>query len=133
MDTLDDLLRNKSAVPGRSLAGWLLIGAECGKYREQRSRQWQDGAVAAQALRRGEVVAAAGQASTLESVLAGDARYATEPLPLPRMRDGCAVGMAVEKSSKDPAQAVQAALHVLASNAGVRTMFAANKVDWRMP
>jgi hypothetical protein len=69
------------AVPGQSLAGWLLIGADSGKYREQLSTQWKDGTEAAAALQRGEVAAAAGMASELESALAGDARFAIEPLP----------------------------------------------------
>ena len=133
MDTLDDLVGKKIAVPGQSLAGWLLIGAESGKYREQLNTQWKDGTLAAQALQRGEVAAAAGQASELESVLAGDARFAIEPLPLPRMRDGWAVGMAVKKSADDLAQALQTALNELASNGELGRMFASAKVGWRKP
>ena len=133
MDTLDDLLGKKIAVPGQSLAGWLLIGAESGKYREQLSTQWKDGTAAALALQRGEVAAAAGQASELESVLAGDARYTIEPLPLPRMRDGWAVGMAVKKSADDLAQALQLALNDLASSGELGKLFAAAMVGWRKP
>ena len=133
MDRLDDLAGKKIAVPGQSLAGWLLIGAESGKYREQLSTQWKDGTLAAQALQRGEVAAAAGQASELESVLAGDTRYAIEPLPLPHMRDGWAVGMAVKKSADDLAQVLQTALNALLSNGELGRLFAAAKVGWRKP
>ena len=35
LGTLEDLLGKKVAVPGQSLAGWLLIGAESGTYRKQ--------------------------------------------------------------------------------------------------
>ena len=133
LESLDDLLNKKIAVPGQSLAGWLLIGAESGKYREQLSTQWKDGTAAALALQRGEVAAAAGQASELESVLAGDARYTIEPLPLPRMRDGWAVGMAVKKSADDLAQALQLALNDLASSGELGKLFAAAKVGWRKP
>jgi hypothetical protein len=87
-DSLDDFTKDQRiAVPGLSLAGWLLIGAESGKYREQLVTKLKDGCEAAQALQRGEVVAAAGHASELESVLAGDARFSIEPLPIPRGRD----------------------------------------------
>lgn len=133
MDSLDDLAGKPIAVPGQSLAGWLLIGAESGKYRAQLSTQWKDGTAAAAALQRGEVVAAAGHASELESVLGGDARFAIEPLPLPRMRDGWAVGCAVKKSADDLAQALQAAMNTLAANGELGRIFAAGKVAWRKP
>ena len=99
METLDAFAGKKIAVPGQTLAGWLLIGSDGGKYREQLLTKWKDGVEAAQALQRGEVVAAAGMASELESALAGDARYAIDPLPIPRGRDGWAVGLAVKKDA----------------------------------
>jgi ABC-type amino acid transport substrate-binding protein len=133
LDTLDDLAGQRIAVPGQSLAGWLLIGSDSGKYREQLSTQWKDGCAAADALLRGEAAAAAGNASELESVLAGDARFAIEPLPLPRARDGWVVGCAVKKSSDDLAQAVQAAINTLAASGEIGRLFAAGKVGWRKP
>jgi ABC-type amino acid transport substrate-binding protein len=120
------------AVPGQSLAGWLMIGAENGAYREQLRTQWKDGAQAAQALRNGEVVAAAGLASELESVLRGDPRFAIEPLPLPRApRDGWAVGCAVKKESVDLARAVQQAFNDMAQAGAIQKAFAASNVAWR--
>ena len=133
MDTLDDLAGQRIAVPGQSLAGWLLIGSENGKYREQLNTQWKDGAEAAGALLRGEVAAAAGNASELESVLGNDPRFAIEPLPLPRMRDGWAVGCAVKKSSGDLAEAVQMAMGALGSSGEIGRLFAAGRVTWRRP
>jgi ABC-type amino acid transport substrate-binding protein len=133
MDTLDDLLGKKIAVPGQSLAGWLLIGSDNGKYREQLSTQWKDGTEAAAALLRGEVVAAAGHGSELESVLGGDTRFAIEPLPLPRMRDGWVVGLAVKKESDDLAKALQVAISTLVDNGDMGKLFAASKVGWRKP
>jgi ABC-type amino acid transport substrate-binding protein len=133
LESLDDLLNKKIAVPGQSLAGWLLIGAESGKLREQLSTQFKDGTDAAAALLRGDVVAAAGQASELESVLTGDARFVIEPLPVPRMRDGWAVGMAVKKESQDLALALQAAVNQLTENGELGRLFAAGKVGWRKP
>ena len=133
METLDDFKGQRIAVPGQSLAGWLMIGAEGGKYREQLVTTWKTGAHAAQALAKGEVAAAAGLASELESVLAGDARFAIEPLPLPRMRDGWAVGLAVKKSATDLAQALQAAVNGLAESGDLGRMFASAKVGWRKP
>lgn len=133
LDSLDDIGRQPVAVPGQSLAGWLLIGADSGKYREQLTTKLKDGTEAAAALKRGEVAAAAGHASELESVLAGDARFAIEPLPLPRMKDGWVVGLAVKKSSDDLAQALQAAINTLNENGEMAKIFAAAKVSWRKP
>jgi len=133
LDSLDDIGRQKIAVPGQSLAGWLLIGADSGKYREQLTTKLADGTQAAALLQRGEVVAAAGHASELESVLAGDARFAIEPLPLPRMKDGWAVGLAVKKESDDLARALQAAINALNDNGEMAKIFAAGKVSWRKP
>lgn len=133
METLDDLACKRIAVPGQSLAGWLLIGSENGKYREQRNTQWKDGAEAAGALLRGEVAAAAGNASELESVLGNDLHFAIEPLPLPHMRDGWAVGCAVKKSSGDLAEAVQQAMATPGSSGEIGRLFAAGRVTWRRP
>jgi len=54
-------------------------------------------------------VAAFGNGSELESVLSGNARFAVEPLPLPRMRDGWVAGLAVKKEADDLAKVLQAA------------------------
>ena len=133
MDSLADFGQQKIAVPGLSLAGWLLIGVDSGKYRAQLTTHLKDGTEAAALLQRGEVVAAAGQASELESVLGGDARFAIEPLPLPRMKDGWAIGLAVKKDSEDLAHALQAAVNALVDNGELGRMFAASKVSWRKP
>ena len=133
MDSLDDLAGKPIAVPGQSLAGWLLIGADSGKYKEQLRTKLKDGCEAAQALLAGEVVAAAGQASELVSVLGGDARFAIEPLPQPRMRDGWVVGLAVKKSSDDLARALQAAMNGLMTAGTVGQFFKQAKVGWRQP
>lgn len=130
MESLASFAGQRIAVPGLSLAGWLLIGADGGAFREQLSTHWKDGTEAAAALQRGEVAAAAGMASELESVLAADPRYAIEPLPLPRMRNGWAVGMAVKKSATDLAQALQGAVNELAQSGALKTMFAKAKVSW---
>jgi len=133
LESLADLGSQKIAVPGQSLAGWLLIGADSGKYAGQLVTKLKDGTEAAALLQRGEVVAAAGHASELESVLAGDARFAIEPLPLPRMREGWVVGLAVKKESEDLARALQAAVNTLAENGELGKMFATAKVGWRKP
>ncbi len=133
LESLDDLGRQNIAVPGQSLAGWLLIGADSGKYAAQLTTKLKDGTEAAAMLLRGEVVAAAGHASELESVLAGDARFAIEPLPLPRMKDGWVIGMAVKKESEDLARALQTAVNGLTDNGELGRMFAAGKVGWRKP
>jgi len=132
LQSLAALKRQAVAVPGQSLAGWLMIGADNGAYREQLRTQWKDGAQAAQALRDGEVVAAAGLASELESVLRGDPRFAIEPLPMPRApRDGWAVGCAVKKESVDLARAVQQAFNDMAQTGAIQKAFAASNVAWR--
>lgn len=133
LESLADLGSQKIAVPGQSLAGWLLIGADGGKYRDQLNTRLKDGTEAAALLQRGEVAAAAGHASELESVLAGDARYAIEPLPSPRMKDGWVIGLAVKKESDDLARALQAAVNTLVDNGEMGRFFAAGKVSWRKP
>lgn len=130
MPSLEAFAGKRIAVPGQTLAGWLLIGADGGRYREQLLTAWRDGTEAAAALRRGEV-AAAGMASELESVLAGDLRFIIESLPVPRMRDGWAVGCAVKDESTDLAVAVQSAMNGLAASGELKTIFAAGRVTWR--
>jgi ABC-type amino acid transport substrate-binding protein len=134
LPTLAPLKGLPVAVPGQSLAGWLMIGADNGAYREQLRTQWKDGVQAAQALRDGEVAAAAGLASELESVLRGDPRFVIEALPMPRApRDGWAVGIAAKKESVELARAVQQAINDMAQNGGLQKAFAAANVAWRNP
>jgi ABC-type amino acid transport substrate-binding protein len=132
-EALADFAGQKIAVAGQSLAGWLMIGADGGTWREQLITTWKDGAAAASALLRGEVGAAAGQLSEFESVLAGDARFVIEPLPVPRMRDGWAIGCAVKRESNDLAQAVQGAINTLATSGDMSRIFAKAKLSWRTP
>jgi ABC-type amino acid transport substrate-binding protein len=132
LDSFAQLAGQTIAVPGQSLAGWLLIGADGGAYRGQLNTQWKDGAQAAQALLRGDVPVAAGLASELESVLRGDARFAISALPSPRApRDGWAVGMAVKRDAAELAQALQRAVGELAANGQLREMFARGRVAWQ--
>jgi ABC-type amino acid transport substrate-binding protein len=132
-EALADFAGQKIAVAGQSLAGWLMIGAEGGAWREQLITTWKDGAAAARALQSGEVAAAAGQLSEIESVLAGDARFVIEPLPVPRMRDGWAIGCAVKREATDLAQAVQGAINTLATSGDLGRVFAKAKLTWRAP
>ncbi|HEV6966137.1 transporter substrate-binding domain-containing protein [Roseateles sp.] len=132
LDGLSQLGGGRVAVAGQTLAGWLMIGADGGAYREQLSTQYKDGCEAARALQRGEVVAAAGLASELESVLAGDAAFRIEPLPSPRApRDGWAAGLAVKRDATDLAEALQQALDRLSKAGRVGEIFAKYKVAWR--
>jgi ABC-type amino acid transport substrate-binding protein len=133
MESLADFKGQRMAVAGQSLAGWLLIGADSGAYREQLLTRWRDGTEAAAALKRGDVAGAAGHASELEAVLAGDKRFAIEPLPVPRMRNGWAVGMAVKKDATDLARALQAAVNDLAANGELQRLFARHNVAWTRP
>lgn len=134
MESLAAFKGQKIAVPGLSLAGWLLVGADGGAWREQLVTRLEDGTEAARALQRGEVAAAAGLASELESQLGRDPRYAIEPLPLPRApRDGWAVGLAVKRESEDLAQALQQAVNGLQQSGRLGEIFAAAGVTWRRP
>jgi ABC-type amino acid transport substrate-binding protein len=132
LDTFAELSGQATAVAGQSLAGWLMIGADGGAYRNQLSTQWKNGADAARALLRGEVAAAAGLASELESVLRGDARFAIGPLPSPRApRDGWAVGMAVKRDAGELAEALMHAVNDFAASGKLREMFARGNVAWQ--
>lgn len=131
-DSLGALRGKPVAVPGQSLAGWLLIGAEGGAYREQLRTHWHDGTEAARALQRGEVPAAAGLLSELQAVLRGDARFAIEPLPAPRApRDGWAVGMAVKRDAVDLARALQGAVNELAASGRLAEIFGQGNLAWK--
>ncbi len=132
LESLSDLGQAKVAVPGLSLAGWLLIGADNGAYKEQLQTHLKDGVEAAKALQRGDVQAAAGLLSELQSVRRGDARFAIEPLPSPRApREGWAVGMAVKKDATELAQALQGALNDLSKNGQLGALFERYNVNWR--
>ena len=132
LDSLAALAGKAVAVPGQSLAGWLLIGAEGGALRDSLSTKWNDGVEAAKALQRGEALAAAGLASELQAVLRGDARFVIEPLPSPRApRDGWAVGMAVKKDATELAQALQGAVNQLAGSGRLAEIFAKANLAWR--
>lgn len=129
--SLDALQGTTIAVPGQSLAGWLLIGAEGGRLREQLKTQWRDGTEAAAALARGEVAVAAGHASELEAVLGRDERFAIEPLPMPQARNGWAVGLATRREADDLAQALQSAVNEAAGSSALKAMFERAGVRWR--
>lgn len=132
LESLSQLGKARVAVPGLSLAGWLLIGADGGAYREQLVTTFKDGVQAAQALRNGEVPVAAGNLSELQSVLRGQSGIAIEPLPSPRApREGWAVGMAVKKDATELAQALQGALNDIAKDGRLATMFERHNVSWR--
>ncbi|MEX8519166.1 MAG: substrate-binding periplasmic protein [Leptothrix sp. (in: b-proteobacteria)] len=132
LDSLEALRGQRIAVPGQTLAGWLMIGADNGAYREQLVTKLGDGVDAAQMLKNGEVVAACGLRSELESTLHGDARFQITPLPLPRApRDGWAVGMAVKRDATDLAKALQAGLDKLARDGELHKMFATAGLDWQ--
>jgi len=134
LDTLAPLAAERVAVAGQTLAGWLLIGADGGAYRERLQTQWKDGTECARALASGEVTVAAGLVSELESVLRGDPRFAIEPLPSPRApRNGWASGMAVRRDGSDLAQALQAAMNDLTASGRLRTLFAGFNVAWQAP
>jgi ABC-type amino acid transport substrate-binding protein len=132
-EVLADFAGQKVAVAGQSLAGWLMIGADGGGWREQLITTWKDGAAAARALQGGEVAAAAGQLSEIEAALDGDARFVIEPLPVPRMRDGWVIGCAVKREATDLAQAVQVAINTLATSGELGRLFAKAKLSWRAP
>jgi ABC-type amino acid transport substrate-binding protein len=132
LDGLDDLRNRRIAVPGLSLAGWLMIGAENGRLREQLITDMPTGVDAAQQLLKGDVPVAAGLRSELESVLHDDARFAITPLPIPRApRDGWAVGMAVKRSAGDLARALQGGLNDLAQQGRLREIFASGGLTWQ--
>ncbi|WP_338415823.1 ABC transporter substrate-binding protein [uncultured Sphaerotilus sp.] len=132
LDSLEPLRQVRSAVPGLSLAGWLMIGADDGALREKLITKVDDGVAAARMLQRGEVAAAAGLRSEIESVLRGDPRFAIAPIPMPRApKDGWAVGMAVKKEATDLAEALQAGLNTLGEKGELKAMFARANLAWQ--
>jgi ABC-type amino acid transport substrate-binding protein len=133
VESLAQLKGQRVAVAGLSLAGWLMLGAEHGALRDQLATHWADGAAAAQALQRGEVVAVAGLASELESVLHGDERFTLQALPIPRApRDGWALGCAVKKNADDLALALQQAMTSLQERGTLQALFRDAGVHWEL-
>ena len=132
LDSMQPLANQKIAVAGQTLAGWLLLGADGGAYKNQLTTQWKDGTECARALQRGEVSVAAGLASELESVLRGNPEFAIEPMPSPRApRDGWATGLAVKSDAVDLAQALQAAMNQLSQSGRINDIFMRHNVAWR--
>ncbi|MEY4754641.1 MAG: hypothetical protein RJA44_2316 [Pseudomonadota bacterium] len=132
LDSLEPLRGKPVAVPGQSLAGWLMIGADSGAYRDTLITKLNDGVDAAGLLVKGEVVAACGLRSELESALHGQSRYAITPLPMPRApRDGWAVGMAVKRDATELAKALQTGLNQLADKGELRRIFAGAGLAWQ--
>jgi ABC-type amino acid transport substrate-binding protein len=133
LETLAQLNGKTVAVPGQTLAGWLLIGADGGAYRPQLTTTFRDGVDAAKALQRGEFAAAAGLASELESVLGNDPRFVITPLPtLSNSRVGWAVGLAVKKDATDLAQALQSAIDALVAEGRMQRIFSKGNLGWRL-
>jgi ABC-type amino acid transport substrate-binding protein len=131
LETLADLKGQKVAVAGQTLAGWLLLGADGGAYRDQLMTRMDNGTEAATMLVAGEVSVAAGDASELHSVLKGNQQYKVIPLPMPRApRNGWAVGMAVKKNSTDLARALQSAINTMAKDERLAKIFAGYGVPW---
>lgn len=131
LESLADLKGLKVAVAGQTLAGWLLLGADGGAYREQLMTRMDDGTQAAHLLLSGEVTVAAGNASELHSVLKGDKQYRVIPIPIPRApRNGWAVGMAVKKNSTNLARALQSAINKMSSDERLSKIFAGHGVPW---
>lgn len=134
MDSLDVFKGRPIAAPGLALAGWLLLGADGGAYRDTLRTRYADGVEAAKALLKGDCVAAAGLQSELETTLRGDPRFAIERLPLPQApRDGWVVGCAVKKDSIDLAEAVKGAIDQLADDGRLAAMYKQAGVSWRRP
>jgi ABC-type amino acid transport substrate-binding protein len=132
LETLAQLNGKSVAVPGQTLAGWLMIGADGGAYKQQLTTTFKDGVEAAQALERGEFAAAAGLQSELESVLGGDPRFVITPLPtLSNSRDGWAVGLAVKKDAGELATALQGAVDGLIADKRMQQIFGKGNVAWR--
>lgn len=130
LESLAQLRGQPVSVAGLSLAGWLMIGAEDGLLRDHLVTRLADGVAAARALKQGDVVAAAGLASELESVLAGDERFALEPLPSPRApRDGWAVGCAVKKDGTELAVALQKGMQALQASGKLQAIFRTHSVN----
>ncbi len=131
IDSLADIKGLKVAVPGQTLAGWLLLGADDGAYREQLVTHMDDGTQAARLLLSADVDVAAGNASELHSVLKGDKQFRVIPLPIPRApRNGWAVGMAVKKNAPELAHALQAAINSMTTDARMSQIFAGHGVPW---
>jgi Bacterial extracellular solute-binding proteins, family 3 len=129
VDNLAQLQGHPVAVAGQSLAGWVLAGA----MKEGLVTAFADGSGAARALQAGEADAAAGLASELESVLAGDPRFVLQPMPSPRVpAAGWAVGCAVRHGADELAAALQTAMQSLQGDGRLSALFARHHVNWHL-
>jgi len=131
-DTLASIKGLPVAVAGQTLAGWLMIGADGGAYRDQLLTKWSDGTEAARALLQGDVAVAVGMSSEIEAVVRSDPRFAIAPLPVPRApRDGWAIGVAVKSGSTELARSLQAGMNTLKADGRIAAIFARHAVSWR--
>lgn len=131
IESLADLKGIKVAVAGQTLAGWLLLGADDGAYKEQLMTRMDDGTEAAKLLQSGAVSVAAGNASELNSVLKGDKQFRVIPMPIPRApRSGWAVGMAVKKNSTGLARELQTAINDMSKDGRLTKIFSEQGVPW---
>jgi len=131
LESLADLKGLKVAVAGQTLAGWLLLGADDGAYKEQLMTHMDDGTAAASMLLSGEVNVAAGNASELHSVLKGNKQFKVIPMPIPRApRSGWAVGLAVKKNSTDLARELQTAINSMSTDGRISKIFSEQGVPW---
>jgi ABC-type amino acid transport substrate-binding protein len=125
---------HKIAVPGQSMAGWLMIGSDQGAYREQLITKLKDSQEAVALLKSGQVSIAAGMASEIESTVLGDDRFAIDVFPgVTGTRGAWPVGLAVKREAKDLARLLQGAMNQLAESNKLAAIFKAANVQWRRP
>jgi ABC-type amino acid transport substrate-binding protein len=125
---------HKIAVPGQSLAGWLMLGADQGAYKENLTTKLKDTSDAVDLLKQGKVSFAVGAASEIESSVALDSRFAIDTYPgLSAGRGIWAVGMAVKRQATDLARGLQAATNQLTASGELANLFKKFGVTWVKP
>ncbi len=133
LETLAALEGKPAGVEGDTLGASVLLSADGGRYRET-LKIYKTAAEAVAALKAGELAAVLAQQGELEGGLAGDARFAIEPVPAPPLHSRqWPLGLAVKAQNAALATALQQAMNELLAEGAIGRIMARHGVAHRRP
>jgi ABC-type amino acid transport substrate-binding protein len=125
---LDSLLNKKVGVEKISLAAWVFMGEESGKYRDS-AKIFEQVPALVGALKSGGIDAMIGNKSQVEAAVLGNPDFEVVESPFTRApRQGWVVGMSVKRDNVELARAVQQAVNELAAEGQIKKIFEKHNV-----